>query len=223
MRGYPAQLGSGFGPTAGSIPTAPVVSLATGTNQVTVTIDSDASVTNYLKYKSSAHSSWQDGGSRSGDGDITVTSLSNNTPYIFIVYSMSAGGLFSTPGVAVTATLTAAGTASDFETDLIDGTADFLSEFGEDVKYLPRGGGEREITAVVDREAVAEFAGSGQGQSLIIVVIVANSATTGIATSEVDTGGDKIELAMRLGETVKQRRITKIIGQDAGMLTLEVR
>lgn len=223
MRSFPAQVGLGFGPAAGSAPAAPAISLVTGTNQVVVTIDGDAGVTNYLKYKTSAHSIWQDGGSRSGDGDLTVTGLSNDTPYIFVCYSQAASSLISAPGVAVTATLTSSSAATDYDTDIIDGSGDFLSEFGEDIKYLPNGGGEREIRAVVDRELPAEIPGAGQGQSSVIIIIVANSATTGISASEIDTGGDKVELAMRMGETVKQRRITKMIQQDAGMLTLEVR
>jgi len=90
---------------AGPLPTAPTISVAAGTGQVVVTIDGDADVTNYVLYKSGADSIWTAGGNRSGDGDVTITNLDNNTPYTITCYSVSVNGLSSTPASAVTVIL----------------------------------------------------------------------------------------------------------------------
>ena len=42
-------------------------------------------------------------------------------------------------------------------------------------------------------------------------------------SGKLDTGKDEIEIALREGGTPERRRITDIISQDKGMLTLEVR
>lgn len=220
MRSYPAQIGLGLGTPAR--PSTPGLSIVTGDGSVTATISGDGGVTHYLKYKGTGHSSWQDGGSRSGDGTLVVSGLKNDVPYIFIAYSRNGQGPVSLPAVAKLATLID-DTSNDFDELLEDTVSQFLDEFAEDIKYLPAGGGQREIRAIIDREPPTDLDGAPHGQAPRCTITVANNSTTGISSSEIDTGGDKVELAMRMGETVQQRRITKIASQDAGMMTLEVR
>ena len=206
-----------------SIPSTPTLSLVTATGQVTATITGDAGVTNYLKYKAPSDSAWQDGGSRSGDGDLVVTGLSNDVPYVFVAYSIDADGVASLPSMAATATLTAAAD-NDFDDYLDDSASEFLTAFGVNIKYLPKGGGERQILAIVDIGQPNDLDGAPHGNAPLLTISVANDSTTGISSSEVDTGGDKVELALRLGDTVQQRRITEILeDQDVGMMRLEIR
>ena len=113
---------------------------------------------------------------------------------------------------------------SEFDDELIATRADHISVFGESVKYKPTGGGgSRTINAVVQRGRPEGLDGADYGHSPLATIFVENNNTTGIASSEIDTGGDMVEYAVRIGETVEDRRITKIVQQDAGMLELELR
>ena len=88
----------------------------------------------------------------------------------------------------------------------------FLLPGTETVTYYPAAGDSRQISAVITR--------SEPGRMPVINALVINSETKGIASDEVDTGGDKLECAKRVGEPPKLLRITEIINQDAGLMLL---
>ena len=203
-------------------PATPTLSIAADAGVVTATIDGDSGVTNYLKYKSGSQMSWQDGGSREGDGDLVVSGLADDVAYIFVAYSQNAGGVVSLPSIAAIVTFTETA-ANQTDQMLIDAASDFLTEFGEPIKYLPAGGGSRDITAIVDREPPAELEGMPGAHASRLVISVANDSTDGISSSEINISKDKAELTVRINETAVQKLITKIISQDAGMMKLEVR
>jgi hypothetical protein len=102
--------------------------------------------------------------------------------------------------------------------------------FAESVTYHPRlfKSGDvrtsRTISAVVIRESLSSVAEDG-GESItpIFEVHVANNATTGISSTELDTGGDQIALPIRDGMAATKRAIVRLITQDEGMLVLECR
>ena len=112
---------------------------------------------------------------------------------------------------------------SEFDQALIDTAAEFADTFGESVTYYPKAGGSRAITAVVTREQPAQVDGAPYGHTPKLSVQVINSATTGISSAEINTGGDEICIAVRAGETAERRRITKIVSMDHGMMELELR
>lgn len=95
--------------------------------------------------------------------------------------------------------------------------------FAETVTYYPHRFGTaatpREISAVVIRNQVATF---NPDEQIIpeFEVRVANSATTGISSSELNTGGDMIKLAARVGETATKRSVQYLTEHDEGMLVL---
>ena len=100
----------------------------------------------------------------------------------------------------------------------------FLTHFGETIVYKPNGGAPRSIKANVQRnvyEAPSEIPGDSPAAPSIIID-VRNSYTDGIHSEEVDRGQDKVELAVRVGETPMDRPIADIISQDDGMLQLVV-
>jgi len=101
--------------------------------------------------------------------------------------------------------------------------AEAIEYAGESVSYVPAGGDARSIRAVVNRTDAAGLGVAGEAVSPQITVAVLNDETDGISSDEVDTGGDKITLALRLGETAQSRRITRIVQQDAATLIVEVR
>lgn len=206
-----------------TIPSTPTLSVSSSGTTVTATISgSDSGVTNYLKYRIASDTSWQDGGSRSGDGTIAVSSLSYDAVYVFIVYSIDASSLVSLPSLAKTITL-ADTYDNDFDDLLADSSEDFVDEFGVNVKYIFVGGSERTIKAIVSRQEHKNIEGMRSTNAPVFEVMLRNDSSYGVSSSEINTGGDKIELAARYGETVKQRRVTKILIQDVGMLKLEVR
>ena len=111
-----------------------------------------------------------------------------------------------------------------FQQELIDSAESFLNTLGsEAIIYLPAGGGERPIDAIVDRDQPAELGDAPHGHAPLAVIAIRNDETEGISSAELDTGGDKVRYAVRLGKDPQDRRITGIISQDAGMLRLEVR
>ena len=112
---------------------------------------------------------------------------------------------------------------NEFDQALIDTRADFLDTFGETITYYPKAGGSREITGIVTRLQAAELDGAPYGHSPKITIHVANDATIGISSAEIDTGGDEIKCSIRIGETAANRRITKILNMDPGMMELELR
>lgn len=98
----------------------------------------------------------------------------------------------------------------------------FTDCFGESVVYRPRTGAARTIRAIVDRQSYAAIPGLSQGIGPNVTVHVLNSATLGISSTELDTGGDKMDVALRLGKTAETRVIARLVGHDAGMLDLEL-
>lgn len=98
--------------------------------------------------------------------------------------------------------------------------------FAESVTYYPHRFGTaatpRVVKAVVTRNQVATMNADEQ-----IVpefeVRVANNSTTGISSDELNTGGDMIKLAVRIGETATKRSVQLLVEHDEGMLVLTCR
>ena len=120
------------------------------------------------------------------------------------------------------------------ELGLSDDAALFLIEFGEDILYrASEGGTERTVRAIIDRnppEALAEPPNKALAPLLAVEVMnsadevtLAGNTFKGISTSEVDTGGGEVKLALRIGETAQWRPIKKLLSQDPGILRLGVR
>jgi hypothetical protein len=91
-----------------------------------------------------------------------------------------------------------------------------LVMYGESVTYRPAAGGTRAITAIVTTDA-ASIAGLVEDVSQVKCVIkVLNNATTGIASSELNCGGDKIDAVLRNGDTADTLAIKLLVNDDAG-------
>ena len=112
-----------------------------------------------------------------------------------------------------------------------DASLVFLStnDFAETVTYYPHvyfGGSatSRSVSAVVFRQQVAVLAEDG-GETVVPMyeVHVANDATVGISSEELDTGGDQIEFPPRDGKDAEKRSILHLVTQDHGMLVLQCR
>lgn len=98
------------------------------------------------------------------------------------------------------------------------------SNYGEPVIYHLRAGGSRSITAIIEREPPSFVEDSGEVVSLSFIIRIDNDCASGVLASEVDTGGDEVELIYKLGDTRTTRRtIEKLISQDSGVVVLGVR
>lgn len=95
-------------------------------------------------------------------------------------------------------------------------------EFAERVVYCPREGRPRSIMAHVNRNPPAPVDGS-TGIAPRAIVTVANDSVYGISSTEVDNGGDKIDIALKQGDTASSRHLGTVILQTHAFLKIEVR
>lgn len=98
-----------------------------------------------------------------------------------------------------------------------------VDDFAEEVIYHPGNGSARNIKAVVIRESQSQMAEIDGVVLPYTVIHVANNATTGISSDELDEGQDQIEFAVRHGQTPQRRTIMELLNQDEGMLELSCR
>lgn len=203
--------------TATSVdPTAPTITaVELTTTSIRVTVDGDADVTNTVFYVLSDGTAWTTGNNRSGNGDIDITGLIAGNTYDMVVQSDNTNSL-SVMSNKATITLST-GTAVEPTGD----AAIHLNAFGETGVFKPGTGGTRTIKYIPDYQEPEE------GEGLIglkpkIFIEVANSTTFGIGSDEVDLGTDKFTLAVNIGESSQDRRITRIVKQDNAMVIYEI-
>lgn len=97
------------------------------------------------------------------------------------------------------------------------------NDHAEPVTYYKRDGRARPIDAVVERQALQLLIEDGDNVIPIFEIYVANDRELGISSEELNLGGDTIAFAIRVGQPISQRTITKLLGHDEGMLILECR
>lgn len=95
-----------------------------------------------------------------------------------------------------------------------------LDHFGEELVYAFKAGGTRTVRAVVDRLDI-EPAMPGQPQIKVrrAHVCIPRDATLGITAV---VNGDKVTMAMRVGEAPEVARVRRIVTQDEGFFLVEV-
>lgn len=98
-----------------------------------------------------------------------------------------------------------------------------LALFGETVTYVPYGGTEREVTALVQRGGSRMVPPTGAYSGNLPTVVFANDATDGISSSELNLGQDNIKVAMRPGQTAESRPIGQLVQVNEVLVELEVR
>lgn len=109
---------------------------------------------------------------------------------------------------------------ADHSQFLID--ADALG--AEALTYLKVSGASRSIQGVVERNPdQKQKTPSPASKGPHLVVLVRNNATSGIASTEVDVGSDRITVARRYGETAVNLSVVEVIDHDAAYLRLLLR
>lgn len=98
-----------------------------------------------------------------------------------------------------------------------------LNQFGESITYLPRAGGTRSITAIIEREPPAIFDAAGNTVLPQFIVRVYNSCRSGISSKEIDTGGDEVEFLRKIGDVIPSTfSVGQLLSQDAGVTRFSV-
>lgn len=99
-----------------------------------------------------------------------------------------------------------------------------LAQFGESIMYFPGAGGERPIQAIVDREPPAILDAAGNAVMPSCIIRTYNSCRSGIASNEIDTGRDEIELILKIGDAIPKRfSIMQMLSQDSGVVQVALR
>lgn len=98
-----------------------------------------------------------------------------------------------------------------------------LREHGEPITYYADGAGSgRPIQAIVERD-VAVPSETGDQVALAIIVRVLDSATEGIAATEIDDGKDEVSLPLKEGGSAERRAIARRINDANGVVRFMVR
>tara|TARA_R110002012_G_scaffold20689_3_gene73099 strand:+ start:3444 stop:3848 length:405 start_codon:yes stop_codon:yes gene_type:complete len=101
--------------------------------------------------------------------------------------------------------------------------AQLLLLHGETVTYRPKVGGSFERTAIVERNPPALFDAVGNAVAPSAIVRFHNDATTGVDANNLNTGGDKIDIALRNGATPTTQNVFQVLSTDGGVTELAVR
>ena len=105
--------------------------------------------------------------------------------------------------------------------DMTQDAAIFVADFCESITYRPLDGIPRTIQALVTRGSPESMQPHGIAPKFTIMV--RNDHRHGIASDEIDTGGDRVDIAERYGEMAETRSLASIMSHDPVMLTIEVR
>ena len=89
------------------------------------------------------------------------------------------------------------------------------------ITYRPRSGASRSIESIIEYPGPGGIDGLSGGSRPLLDIYIKNDSTSGISSAEVDTGGDKVEVPLRIGLTAARVRITKIVTQDKAILHIQ--
>ena len=72
--------------------------------------------------------------------------------------------------------------------------------------------------AIVERGTFEVISETGDVTSQAIVVKVRNDSTYGISATEIDTGGDELNVAIRAGGTAQRRAIVRVLSDNGAFV-----
>jgi hypothetical protein len=192
------------------------VSLSNTTATATITAATGALVNLYQK--ATTDSAWVLAGTRTGSGTIVVSGLSAAMQYVFVAVDQT-GGVNSFPSNPVIVE-TASGFVAEAPEFQTDGLAFLLMSAGEEIDFYPAGGGTRSMLALVDRLGAQDIPGVPEGSTEVFRIMVPNSATGGISTTEINVRKSKVGVARRPGLAKQTRVIWQIENQDEAAMSL---
>ena len=90
----------------------------------------------------------------------------------------------------------------------------------EEITYTPATGTARTVRALVLRRQTADY---GNSVAPVLSVSVANDATSGISSTEINVGSDTITVAERPGATAVARNMGRLLTINSAYMTIELR
>lgn len=94
-----------------------------------------------------------------------------------------------------------------------------VRQFGECIQYFPGGAGSgRDIDALVVRDPLAVASEVGELLVNALIIRVENNECRGITAEEIDTGRDKVFVALKNGGTGSLRSIIQLLSDANGFL-----
>jgi len=99
-----------------------------------------------------------------------------------------------------------------------------VDEFGEreGVVYLPFNGDARPISAIIDRSPPAQFEAVDNTRMGEVLISVFNDCETGISSTELNVGGDRVLISLRKGKEPQSRLIALLEDDSGGVCVLRV-
>ncbi len=96
-----------------------------------------------------------------------------------------------------------------------------LRTHGESITYYPSGRASRVIRALIERDVAIPSEVEQVAQAIVLRVL--DDPITGVASYEIDDGGDEVGLRIKIGGAVQRRQITRRITSVAGVTRFLVR
>jgi len=91
-----------------------------------------------------------------------------------------------------------------------------VRQFGEAIEYYPSGEPGRTLDAIVVRDPVAILAEIGEVLTQALIIRVSNSETDGIDATSLDTGTDRVEVALTPDGPKQLRSIVRVLSDANG-------
>jgi hypothetical protein len=114
--------------------------------------------------------------------------------------------------------------ATEFDNMMADGFDDLLALYGETIVYRNKAGVARPITGIVDRAPAEVFNAAGDlVLSPELTIRVHNDSTLGITATELNTGGDKVDVAVKTGADRTTRSLVLLLNSDGGVTEIAVK
>lgn len=96
-------------------------------------------------------------------------------------------------------------------------------EFAETIVYTPLNGSPLSIKAIVERNPPEPIGNPPKLVAGRMIITVANDALLGISSATINTGGDTVTLATRIGDSTKILPIHRLLEDSGGVTRFEVR
>jgi len=109
-----------------------------------------------------------------------------------------------------------------FDAALMNASKHFKSAFGKEIVILPDGVTERTVVARIRYLNVEPVPGLTHGKSRSITLTVDNNEITGLSTEEFDRGKAVARVPEDVGKDPVEKRISKILRQNAARVTYQV-
>jgi hypothetical protein len=93
-----------------------------------------------------------------------------------------------------------------------------VRQFGESIVYHASGASGRPVDAIVVRDPNAILAEIGEALTGAMIVRVSNGNTGGISATTIDTGTDRVEIALIADGEKEMRSIVRVLSDSNGFV-----